>query len=242
MFRRSRIFRRTPRRSLALAALTVAVVLGCRPVPDADPQSPGVGGRSVAVQAQVAPGESSHSGHPADPLLRAESLRHLGPSGLAALARGLDDEDLLVRGIAVLCLTHQEPGALARHLDPAVARGPARFVWLEQRNDARADGRDLPVRVPVCEWAGAEKEPSVRSVAAAACAHEPGVDARTIERLAADPSWIVRARLAAALAQVREPEHAAVLQLLARDAHPTVRRAAMSDRPAHSDPRAGTES
>jgi hypothetical protein len=155
-------------------------------------------------------------------------LRHLGAGRAEALARGLADEDPLVTGIAVLCWTNESPEAVARHLCSGSApTGPARFVVLDQLKRARAAGRDLPFRVPACEWARTDEQPALRSQAAAACAVEPGVDPRTLESLARDPNWMVRVRLAVALSpQPVGPSASVVLNQLAHDPHPTVRHAA----------------
>ncbi len=181
----------------------------------------------------------------ADPLVRAERLRRPGKAGVeraAALAQGLEDDDLLVRGIAVLSLLNESPDSVLSVLAPdAPARGDGawtsarRFLAVEHLARALDAGEDAPVTAwPVEEWARTEQDPALRSRVAAICGRSSH-DMSLIQSLARDHHWMVRARLAVALAsRPGEADLAAVLQLLARDPHATVRRAAMSKGPATS--------
>jgi hypothetical protein len=137
-----------------------------------------------------------------------------------------------VKGVAVMLLIDEPLENAARLLAPAASRSPSaevKFILIEWARRAAVARRPAPLAAPVCAWAVAEPDPALRSRAAAACALAPDTNDSTLERLARDPEWQVRARLAASLASQRIDEgRPAVLNLLAHDPHPTVRRAATS--------------
>lgn len=240
----SRYFLWTPRRALAHAALLAAVVVGCRAVPgetEFSRRAPVEDGRKDRATAT----SSVASAEVSDPLLRAEFLRRRDRGAAertAALTRGLEDDDPLVRGVAVLSLLAEPPDAATR---TAIAGAPApsleaRFLraeWARRsgQEHARAAGATTPPTSPACAWARAETDPAIRSRAAAGCALLAAADESDLLSLARDPEWQVRARLATAFAGRRgAASAAAVLNLLAHDPHPTVRRAALSVGPAPS--------
>jgi hypothetical protein len=137
-----------------------------------------------------------------------------------------------------MLLSDEPPDHAAGLLARAAFGGPStevKFILVEWARRAALAPRPAPLAAPVCNWAVAEPDPALRSRAAAACALAPDTNDSTLESLARDPVWQVRARLAATLASQRvDKGRPAVLNLLAHDPHPTVRRAAMSRGPAIS--------
>lgn len=235
MFRRSRIFRLTPRCLLAPTTLFLALISGCHPT-----QGQG------SFEGRL-PFEGKEKGNPksapnlltgdgAALLAQAEQLRRSPAQGnerAEELLSALRNEEPLIRGIALLSLLNESqansPTLLAAgndlDLQPWV-----RFVVLEQARKGRR-----PVPAEVCDWAFTGAEPAVRARAAAACVNSGSSTESVLLRLARDPEWQVRARLAAALARSEEqPGHAVVLKALAEDPHPTVCRAARRSGPAVS--------
>jgi len=154
-------------------------------------------------------------------------VRQLGQSpgvSAAALVAGLDDPDPLVRGCTVHALLHLNPDDVGARLLETDGRWSAERMLLAGEVAGRAGA--LPLRTHlaerVCAAAGDETDPSLRAHAAAACVRVLG--AGRAEAFVADPDWVVRARLAAALAALPpSPERQAALERLAADTHPTVR-------------------
>ncbi len=235
---RSRLHPRAPLGVLAVAALLLAAVSGCRVVPEQDTgkhPAPGHGlSPSTARRTPTGPSDPQRPRAEHDPLAKAERLRREeGPARVPELVRALADGDVLVRGIAVLSLTiENNPSQVLDALAPLVAapearesRDAARFVVVEVLR--RGTPPAAVGRFPVCDWAEHDRDAAVRSRAAMLCAAAPDADPSLLERLARDADWTVRARLAAALSARRDaPAASAVLNVLAHDVHESVRRAA----------------
>ncbi len=135
--------------------------------------------------------------------------------------RELEAEDPLVRGTAVVTLLRLPAEELLASLEAAEWQGARALAGLAAA--AGADRLDPGVAARVRELLSASEE-FTRSRAARLAVVHSLVDEAGLERLGEDPSWVVRARLAAAL---RERKGASsVLETLSKDPHPTVRRAA----------------
>ena len=154
-------------------------------------------------------------------------MRQLGQSpgvSAAALAAGLDDPDPLVRGCTVHALLHLDPDDVGARLLETSGRWSAERTLLACEVAGRAGGSPLRTLLAerVCAAARDETDAPLRAHAAAACVRTLG--AGRAAALVADPTWVVRARLAGALAALPPtPERQAALERLAADTHPTVR-------------------
>lgn len=142
----------------------------------------------------------------------------------AALTTGLDDPDPLVRGSAVHALLHLDPDDVGARLLETNGRWSAERTLLACEVAGRAEASRLRPRLAerACVAARDEADARLRAHAAAACVRVLG--AGRAAAFVADPEWLVRARLAGALAALPPtPERQAALERLAADTHPTVR-------------------
>ena len=121
-------------------------------------------------------------------------------------------------------LLHLDPDDVGARLLENTGRGSAERTLLACEVAGR--GTDQRVRALLAERACAaardEGDALLRAQAVAACVRVEG--AGRAAAFAADPDWVVRARLAGALVALPPtPERQAALERLVADAHPTVR-------------------
>jgi len=215
-----------------LASIVLALLPSCRPGQPGDPR--GVGRKLAPGD----PGIELPGGSSEDAIARADALRDAVAEGAdpgPVLLSGLNDGDDLVRGTTVSLLLTAETGLVRKVLVTYQARRgplyerdrPAELRLLASELVGRRDLGDVIDRTAVCRAALDDTDPLIRSRVAGRCAEAGLLDDAALERLAGDPHWAVRTRLASALAGTADSGATCrTLRRLADDTHATVRTAA----------------
>ncbi len=167
------------------------------------------------------------------PLDRAEEARRAaarGPLEVDRFVPYLRDADPLVRG-TVAGLLFLRRDSLPGDLLPALERACGALEELALLRAEMAARHGETPGAPDCRAALAADDEAVRSRAVRGCVLAGAVVTGDLHRMARDPAWQVRTRLAVALRQRKErgglpPGGREVLETLAADPHPTVATAA----------------